>query len=53
MQHPAQLRPTSSGGLEQLDVALPATTITDVVLAGYPPPAKQAAGVASEETRSE
>ncbi|MGE5397678.1 MAG: hypothetical protein ACM3MK_09135 [Chitinophagales bacterium] len=53
MQHPAKLRPTSSGGLGQLDVALPAITITDVVLAGCPPPAKQAVVVAGEETRSE
>ncbi|MGE5395945.1 MAG: hypothetical protein ACM3MK_00260 [Chitinophagales bacterium] len=46
------MRPISSGGLGQPDVALPATTITDVVLAGRPPPAKQAVGVAGEETRS-
>ncbi|MGE5398470.1 MAG: hypothetical protein ACM3MK_13180 [Chitinophagales bacterium] len=38
MQHQAKLRPTSSGGLGQPDVALPATTIMDVVLAGCPPP---------------
>ncbi|MGE5395997.1 MAG: hypothetical protein ACM3MK_00520 [Chitinophagales bacterium] len=47
------MRPISSGGLGQLDVELPATTILDLVLDGYPPPAKQAAGVAGEETRSE
>ncbi|MGE5396315.1 MAG: hypothetical protein ACM3MK_02120 [Chitinophagales bacterium] len=53
MQHPAQLRPISSGGLGQPDVALPYSTTTDVVLGGYPPPARQAVGVAGVETRSE
>ncbi|MGE5396358.1 MAG: hypothetical protein ACM3MK_02340 [Chitinophagales bacterium] len=43
-QHQAKLRPISSGGLVQPDVALPATTITDVVLAGCPPLVKRATG---------